>query len=103
MKTRVNLATAPLESNRRFAIGAASVGVLGVAAMFLLAGRAFSIWRADRAGSITSASTLLPTLFQTRRTPQALIRRRSATNSANSVRSGYGSGFDRCRRTGLVL
>jgi hypothetical protein len=47
MKTRLNVATAPLESNRRFAVGAASVGIVGLAAMFLLAGRAYSVWRAD--------------------------------------------------------
>ena len=49
MKVRLNVATARLESNRRFAVGAAIVGVLGVTAMLVLAGRAFSVWRADTA------------------------------------------------------
>ncbi len=49
MKTRLNLATAPLEGNRRFAAGAAIAAVVGLAALFLLAGRAYQVWRADTA------------------------------------------------------
>jgi hypothetical protein len=47
MKIRLNLATVPLEGNRRFAVGAASAAVVGLAALFLLAGRAYQVWRAD--------------------------------------------------------
>jgi len=47
MKIRLNLATTPLEGNRRFAVGAAAAAVVGLAALFLLAGRAYQVWRAD--------------------------------------------------------
>src|SRR5271167_3465436 len=47
MKVRLNLATHPLESNRRFALGAAVVGGVGVLAMLLLSWHAYSSWRAD--------------------------------------------------------
>jgi hypothetical protein len=47
MKIRLNLATAPIEGNRRFAVGAAIAAVVGLAALFLLAGRAYQVWRAD--------------------------------------------------------
>ena len=49
MKTRLNLATSPLEGNRRFAAGAATAAVVGLAALFLLAGRAYQVWRAETA------------------------------------------------------
>jgi hypothetical protein len=47
MKARLNLATAPLEGNRRFAVGAATAAVVGLAALFLLGQRAYQVWRAD--------------------------------------------------------
>jgi len=47
MKIRLNLATTPLEGNRRFAVGAAAAAVVGLAALFLLAGRAYQVWRAE--------------------------------------------------------
>ena len=47
MKVRLNLATHPLESNRRFVLGAAVVGGVGVLAMLLLSWHAYSTWRAD--------------------------------------------------------
>jgi hypothetical protein len=49
MKIRLNLATVPLEGNRRFAVGAAGAAVVGLAALFLLAGRAYQVWRAETA------------------------------------------------------
>jgi len=49
MKIRLNLATSPLEGNRRFAVGAATAAVVGLAALFLLAGRAYQVWRAETA------------------------------------------------------
>jgi Tfp pilus assembly protein PilN len=49
MKVRLNLATSPLESNRRFVVGAATVGTLGVIAMALLAWNAYSVWRSNTA------------------------------------------------------
>jgi hypothetical protein len=48
MKVRLNLATSPLESNRRFVLGAGVMGVIGLAALLLLSQRAYSIWNNDR-------------------------------------------------------
>src|SRR3954469_14511539 len=47
MKARLNLATHPLPGNRRFAVGAAGMGFFALLALFLLAGRAYSVWRAE--------------------------------------------------------
>ena len=47
MKARLNLATAPLEGNRLFAVSAASAAVIGLAALFLLGHRAYQVWRAE--------------------------------------------------------
>jgi hypothetical protein len=47
MKARLNLATTPLEGNRRFAVGAITAGVVGLAALFLLSQRAYQVWRAE--------------------------------------------------------
>lgn len=49
MKIPLNLATSPLESNRRFVIGSAVVGTIGIAAMLVLSWRAYSLWHADTA------------------------------------------------------
>jgi len=49
MKIRLNLATSPLEGNRRFAVSAATAAVVGLAALFLLAGRAYQVRRAETA------------------------------------------------------
>lgn len=48
MKIRLNLATSPLESHRRFALSAAVVGTLAIVTLALLTWRAYSVWRADR-------------------------------------------------------
>jgi hypothetical protein len=47
MKARLNLATAPLVGNRHFAVGAATVAVVGLVALFLLGQRAYQVWRAE--------------------------------------------------------
>src|SRR5262245_42639180 len=47
MKARLNLATVPLEGNRRFAVGAATVAVIGLAALMLLGQHAYLVWRAE--------------------------------------------------------
>ena len=47
MKVRLNLSTVPLESNRRFALGAALIGGIGVLAMLFLSWHAYSTWRSD--------------------------------------------------------
>ena len=48
MKVRLNLATAPLESKRRFAVGASLIGSLGLLALCLLSWNAYSMWRSDK-------------------------------------------------------
>lgn len=48
MKTRFNLATAPLENNRRFVAGASAIGVLAIIAMVLLSLHAVRTRRTDR-------------------------------------------------------
>ena len=47
MKARLNLATAPLESNRRFAIAASFVGVVAVIALVVLTWHVISAYRGD--------------------------------------------------------
>lgn len=49
MKTRFNLATAPLENNRRFIAGAGALGLLALAALVFLSVHTYRTWRADRA------------------------------------------------------
>jgi Tfp pilus assembly protein PilN len=48
MNIRLNLATRPVDSNRRFAVGATTVAIIGLAAMLILSWQAYSAWRADR-------------------------------------------------------
>jgi hypothetical protein len=48
MKVRLNLATSPLESNRRFAAGASLVGAIAILAFLGLSLRAYSVWRSDK-------------------------------------------------------
>lgn len=47
MKVRLNLATAPLASNRRFVVFATTVGSVGLIAMALLAWNAYSVRRSN--------------------------------------------------------
>jgi Tfp pilus assembly protein PilN len=47
MKVRLNLATAPLENDRRFVFGYAVVGTIAVIALVILSWRAFSIRKAN--------------------------------------------------------
>ena len=48
MKVRLNLATSPLESNRRFALGAGVIGTIAVVALLVLSYRTISVWRSDK-------------------------------------------------------
>jgi Tfp pilus assembly protein PilN len=48
MNIRLNLATRPLVSNRRFAVGATTVGTVGLVAMFFLSWHAYAVWQADK-------------------------------------------------------
>src|SRR6202521_3952926 len=47
MKVRLNLATASIESNRRIAVGATTVGSIGLIAMVVLAWHGYSVWRSN--------------------------------------------------------
>src|ERR1700694_4874562 len=55
MKLRLNLATSPLESNRRFAVFSTGVGVLGLIAMVVLSWHAYNVWRSNTAFRIEQA------------------------------------------------
>ena len=48
MKVRLNLSTSPLESNRRFALGATVIGTMAVIALLLFSYRTYSVWRSDK-------------------------------------------------------
>jgi type IV pilus assembly protein PilN len=48
MKVRLNLSTSPLESNRRFALGATLIGTIAVVALFGLSYRTYSVWKSDK-------------------------------------------------------
>jgi len=48
MKVRLNLATSPLESNRRFGLAATLIGAIALGGLFGLSLRAFSVWRSDK-------------------------------------------------------
>jgi hypothetical protein len=48
MKVRLNLATSPLESNRRFTLGAFVIGGLAFVALIALSQHAYSVWSSDR-------------------------------------------------------
>jgi len=49
MKIRLNLSTSPLESNRRFAVGASIIGTIAVVALLVLSYRTYSVWQSDKA------------------------------------------------------
>jgi type IV pilus assembly protein PilN len=48
MKIRLNLSTSPLESNRRFTLGASVIGTIAVVALLVLSYRTYSVWQIDR-------------------------------------------------------
>ena len=48
MKVRLNLSTSPLESNRRFGVGAGVIGTLAILALLVLSYRTYSVWQGDR-------------------------------------------------------
>jgi hypothetical protein len=55
MKVRLNLATSSLESNRRIAVAAATVGGLGLVALVLLSWHGLSVWRSNNASRAEEA------------------------------------------------
>ncbi len=48
MRVRLNLATSPLQSNRRFALASSVLGGLALILLVILSHRAYSIWSSDR-------------------------------------------------------
>ena len=48
MKVRLNLSTSPLESNRRFTLGAGVIGTIAVVALLVLSLRTYSVWQNDK-------------------------------------------------------
>jgi len=48
MKVRLNLATSPLESKRRFAVSSSLAGTLAILGFFFLSWNAYSVWRSDK-------------------------------------------------------
>jgi Tfp pilus assembly protein PilN len=48
MKVRLNLATSPLENNRRFLLGSALLGAVALAALAMLSTSAYGNWNANR-------------------------------------------------------
>ncbi|HUJ83853.1 MAG TPA: hypothetical protein VLW83_18365 [Candidatus Acidoferrales bacterium] len=49
MKLNLNLATSPLENNRRFIVGVGLAGIAALIALFILSHQTYSTWRANRA------------------------------------------------------
>jgi len=49
MKVRLNLATSPLISNRRFTLAASAIGCVAFVAFLALSHNAYSVWRSDKA------------------------------------------------------
>lgn len=49
MKVRLNLATSPLVSHRRFTAGASLIGLLALLALGLLSRHAYNVWSSDKA------------------------------------------------------
>lgn len=48
MKVRLNLATSPLENNRRFLLGAGALGTLALALLVMLSVHTVRVWRENR-------------------------------------------------------
>lgn len=48
MKVRLNLSTSPLESNRKFALGASVIGTIAILALVVLSYRTYSVWKSDK-------------------------------------------------------
>lgn len=87
MKVRLNLATSPSESNRRFTLGASVVGTIAVLALLILSYRTFSLWQNDK--SLTARQDALEqqvaklqqqrqSLSQFFENPQTVARRQRA-------------------------
>ena len=87
MKVRLNLATSPLESNRRFTVGASAIGFLALVGLFLLSRQAYSVWSSDKEfrlrqaaleGQIESLQRRRQTLYSFFEQPETVKRRQRA-------------------------
>src|SRR5712692_9246527 len=56
MKGRLNLATTPLESKRRFTVSTSLIGTLAILGFFLLSWNAYRVWRADKVSRTRQAA-----------------------------------------------
>lgn len=73
MKTRFNLATSPLENNRRFIAGASALGALAFVALVFLSLHAYRTWRSTR--SIREEIARLTERVQAQQQQQEALRR----------------------------
>jgi Tfp pilus assembly protein PilN len=87
MKVRLNLATSPMESNRRFIVGAGIVGTLGVIAMVVLAWNSYSVWRSNTALRVeeTRVENEMGQLRDQRRDLEAFFNRPQTTLQLNQA------------------
>jgi type IV pilus assembly protein PilN len=87
MKVRLNLATSPLENNRRFTVSASAIGFLALLGLLLLSRQAYSVWSSDREfrtrqaameGQIASLERQRHTLSSFFEQPETVKRRQRA-------------------------
>src|ERR1700716_1517316 len=73
MKVRLNLATSPLESKRRFTVSSSLLGTLAILGFFFLSWNAYSVWRADKVVRARQAAlqNQIAALQQQRQAPPA--------------------------------
>ena len=89
MKVRLNLATSPLESNRRFTVAAMFIGIFAVAALVGQSARAYSVWSSDRALR-TRQSALEAQIFRLQQQRQGLATFfENSSTVARRQRAGY--------------
>ncbi|HEV2489917.1 MAG TPA: PilN domain-containing protein [Candidatus Acidoferrales bacterium] len=93
MKSRFNLATSPLENNRRFIAGAGALGLLALVALVLLSVHTYTTWRADRA--IREDMDRLTVQIRADQQAQDALRKEFSTKAAmdTMARSTYLNGL----------
>lgn len=89
MKTRFNLASAPLENNRRFIAGSAIIGLLALAALVFLSLHTYQTWRSDR--SVRADIARLSAQIRTEQEQQNALRSefKSKATQETIARSTY--------------
>lgn len=93
MKTRFNLATSPLENNRRFIAGSGALGFFALAALIFLSFHTYSTWRSAR--SLREEVAKLTAQVQASRGQQDALRKelQSKTAQETITRSAYLNGL----------